>query len=276
MTKKATNKSAVTSLENSYKLSIQIGLNGLSFCILRTDTHAITLSKTIPFEKEKNPYELLKELKSQFSAHELATFNFSEVVAIHRNNLFSLVPTALFNADDLANYLKFNAKILANDLIVYDELVTHKMVNVYVPFVNINNFIYDFFGAFEYKHISTVMVEYLLGLQNVGDDPICYVHVLGGDMDITVIHHKKLVLYNNFVIETQEDFMYYLLFTLEQLELDPDIIKVHLMGSITTEDNYYKLCQKYIKNVAVFYPSSDTIDGIDDEQIIDFTVLNAL
>ncbi len=83
---------------------------------------------------------------------------FSEVIIVHRNDLFSLVPKVLFDPNELANYLKFNTKILANDLLEYDEIQAYEMVNVYIPFVNINNFIYDQFGDFEFKHHSTVLV----------------------------------------------------------------------------------------------------------------------
>ncbi len=277
MTKKETNSTLKNSLENYNKLSIQISLNGLSFCVVDTISNTIEVSESISFKEEHNPHTLLKQLKTLFKAHSINKGNFSEVVVLHRNSLFSLVPKALFNADDLANYLKFNAKILANDLLVYDEIINYEVMNVYVPFVNINNYIYELFGEFEYKHIGTVMIDYLLSLQNTGNDAICYVHIAGKEMDIAVIAQKKLVLYNNFVFTTPADFMYYLLFTLEQLDLDSNVVKVRLMGSIDEKDEIYNLCQKYIGNIAIFFPSTHSlVMGDHSDKTIDFTILNTL
>ena len=61
----------------------------------------------------------------------------------------------------LADYLKFNSKILSNDYITHDDLAQGDIVNVYVPYVNINNFIYDTYGAFEFNHYSTILLNTL-------------------------------------------------------------------------------------------------------------------
>lgn len=276
MTKKATNNPENT-LDSYHKLSIQVGLNGLSFCIFDTIGKNIPISQHLDFGKELSPYEMQKELKELLIANSIRDYQFSEVVVIHRNNLFSLVPKALFDRDELPNYLKFNAKILANDHIVYDEIDNYDLVNVYVPFVNINNFIYDLFGEFEFKHSGTVLVEALLNTQSNGKEPICYVHVAEQQMDITVLAQKKLQFYNSFPYATKEDFLYYLLFTLEQLKFDTSSVKLRLFGAITERDELYAICCEYIQHLSIFIPPATNYPIEDmDLEAIDFTVINAL
>ncbi|HMB61976.1 MAG TPA: DUF3822 family protein [Eudoraea sp.] len=276
MTKKATNN-AENTLDSYHKLSIQVSLNGLSFCIFDTIGKNIPLSKHLDFGKELSPYEMQKELKELLVVNSIRDYRFSEVVVIHRNNLFSLVPKALFDRDELPNYLKFNAKILANDLIAYDEIDTYDLVNVYVPFVNINNFIYDLFGEFEFKHSGTVLVEALLNTQSNGKEPVCYVHVAEQQMDITVLAQKKLQFYNSFPYTTREDFLYYLLFTLEQLKLDPSSVKLRLFGAVEESDEIYTICYEYIQHLSIFIPPATNYPIEDtDLEAIDFTVINAL
>ncbi|MBT8320565.1 MAG: DUF3822 family protein, partial [Eudoraea sp.] len=120
MTKKRINRETEDTLEHYHKLSIQVSLNGLSFCVLDTIGNAIPLSKRIEFGKQLSPYEVLKELKSLIRSEGILDYQYSDVVVIHSNTLFSLVPKDLFNPEELANYLKFNVKMLANDLVVYD------------------------------------------------------------------------------------------------------------------------------------------------------------
>ncbi|MBT8178221.1 MAG: DUF3822 family protein [Eudoraea sp.] len=277
MTKKKINKGPEDSVKDYYKLSIQVSLNGLSFCILDTIGNSITLSKRIDFGKELSPYEVLKELKTLIRKEGILNYTFTDVVVIHRNTLFSLVPKALFDADELANYLKFNVKMLANDLAVYDEVSNYDLVNVYVPFVNLNNYIYELFGEFEFKHHGTVLLDSLLNLHNKGKAPICYVHVDGDQIDITVLEHKELLFYNSFYISSKEDFIYYLLFTLEQLKLDPETVKVRLFGTIEEEDDLYEIAYEYIQNIGIFMPTSDYPEQTEEDQKrVDFTVINAL
>ncbi|NNK18825.1 MAG: DUF3822 family protein, partial [Maribacter sp.] len=115
MTKKKINKEEDNSLDNYNKLSIQVSLNGLSFCVLDTIGNRILKSDRLVFEKNLSPLELRENLEQLVKMHKLDSSYFSEVVVVHSNNLFSLVPKSLFDAEELANYLKFNTKILAND-----------------------------------------------------------------------------------------------------------------------------------------------------------------
>ena len=277
MTKKKINNTEDNSLENFNKLSIQVRLNGLSFCVLDTIGNSILKSDRLVFEKNLSPLELQKNLEQLFKTHNLGSSQFSEVVVVHRNNLFSFVPKSLFDVNELANYLKFNTKILANDHIAYDELDNYDVVNVYVPFVNINNYVFDLFGEFEYKHNGTVLVQALLNNSGANKEPICYVHIDGQQMDITILAQKKLLFYNSFNITSKEDFIYYLLFTLEQLKLDTECTKLQLFGSIEEGDDIYKLCYKYIKDISLFIPSVGSYPiATTDQKSLDFTVLSAL
>ena len=291
MTEEEINNNRDTPVENHTKLSIQASLNGLSFCILDTTENTVIQSENVVFAKQLTPYAILKRLKQLFQEHKTDQGQFSEVVAVHRNNLFGFVPQPFFDASELANYVKFNTKILANDHIAYDEIKPFGLVNVYVPFVNINNYIYGLFGAFTFKHHGTVMVESLLnkhtGLRNEpihpsdrqaqGKEPACYVYVFERQMDVTIIAQNKLLLYNNFSFVTKEDFLYYLLFTLEQLQLDTASVAVKLFGDIEEDDDIYELCYQYIRNVAIFAPYVLEYSLTNPhKESIDFTILNAL
>lgn len=259
------------------KLSIQISLNGLSFCILDTINNSILKQDCISFSEELIPFQVLKKLKEVLETNKITSMSFSEVTIIHRNPLFSLVPKALFDEKELPNYLKLNAKILANDLIAYDEIPEFDIINVYVPFVNINNYIFELFGDFEYQHNGTVLVQTLLNNFDSGKEPICYVHILENQLDVTVIANKKLLLYNSFSFSTKEDFIYYILFVIEQLKLDTESLKLKLFGSIEEGDELYSICYKYIREVAVFIPSNLPYQAeMESTKSIDFTTLSAL
>ncbi|WP_297795083.1 DUF3822 family protein [uncultured Eudoraea sp.] len=273
MTKKEINND----IEHYHKLSIQVSLNGLSFCIVDSIARKVALFKQRHFGKELSPYEIQKELKQLVRESQVEDYSFSEVVVVHRNNLFSLVPKPLFDKAELANYLKFNVKILANDLVEYDEIESYDLVNVYIPFVNINNYIFDLFGEFEFMHHGTVMVQSLLNSYSNGKEPICYVHVADKQMDIIVLKQKQLLFFNNFHFSTKEDFIYYLLFTLEQLKLNTETIKLRLFGAVDMGDELYNICYEFVQHISLFIPPSDIYSTEDiEKETVDFTVLNAL
>lgn len=278
MTRKTINNRLDIADKNFKKLSIQVSLNGLSFCVADTVLQKVLFSDSIDFLEEKNPMLVLDELKILFQEHQLNNMEFDEVVVVHRNTLFGLVPKSLFNADHLFEYLKFNTKVLGTDVLSYDIVENHELINVYVPYMNINNYIYELFGEFTYMHNGTVLLQSLMNNQTQNQETICYVHVSKSQLDITVLDQRKLLLYNSFLYATKEDFAYYLLFVLEQLELDPKTAIVKLFGSIEEDDPIYQLCFSYIQNISIFAPSSPQLIKLGEPELksIDFTLINTI
>ncbi len=243
-------------------LSIQLSLSGLSFCILNRDSNTIIEVKESRFEKRLNPLEALDELKDLFKNESVLNNSFRNVTIIHENELSTLVPKSLFNKNHLADYLKFNSKILKSDFIAYDSILENSSVNVYVPYININNYIYDKFGAFVFKHVSSVLIESVLQIEKKATSPKVYVHVSFNHFEIIIIEQGKLVLYNTFVYNSKEDFIYYILFTAEQLNIDPETVNLVFIGDITENDELYNIAYKYIRNIS-FGNRNDNFKYID-------------
>ena len=244
ITNKSSNK--LTNLD----LSIQISLSGLSFCILNKDSNTIIEIKELRFDKRLNPLEVLDELKSLFKNEAILNNSFNNVTIIHNNDLSTLVPQSLFNKNHLADYLKFNSKILKSDFIAHDTISENNSVNVYVPYVNINNYIYDKFGAFTFKHVSSVLIESILNIEKDSKTPKVFVHVGLNHLEIIIVENGKLRLYNTFAYNSKEDFIYYILFTAEQLKLDPETLNLILIGEISKNDDLYDIAYKYIRNIS--------------------------
>jgi hypothetical protein len=77
------------------------------------------------------------------------------------------------------------------------------------------------------------------------------VHFSQGHFEIIVIQNQQLLLFNSFEYLTPEDFIYYVLFTAEQLNINPENFPLELIGSIDIESEYYKIAYKFIRNVSL-------------------------
>ncbi|WP_081817063.1 DUF3822 family protein [Polaribacter sp. Hel_I_88] len=253
------NNSTISKTESkNIALSIQFSLDGFSFCVLNSLKNNITYFKDYQFtETQNSPESLLEAIKSIFKSDANLQLEYNKVTVIHENNLATIVPHKFFSEDALADYLSLNIKTLKNDFITYDEIVTIDAKNVYIPYVNINNYLFQNFGEFEYKHHNTILVEKLLKA-NTSDKKVMYVNVSKNTFDIIVLEHQKLILSNSFSYTTKEDFIYYILFTAEQLQLDTMALELYFTGTITKLDAIYKITYKYIKNV-FFLESNNAI-----------------
>lgn len=233
-------------------LSIQVSLNGLSFCILNTESNSVTHYSNIKFDKILNPAETLLQLKDYLGTNKVLQQDFANVHLIHENELSTLVPKSLFDEDNLADYLKFNAKILSNDYITHDELKQGDIVNVYVPYVNINNFLYDAFGDFEFNHFSTLLLNAVFSIHKGKEETTMYASISETHFEIVVVKGNSLILYNTFEYQTKEDFIYYILFASEQLELNPEEFPLVLVGNISENNELYNIAYTYIRHVSIY------------------------
>jgi hypothetical protein len=171
---------------------------------------------------------------------------------LHDNSFNTFVPNALFDADYPGSYLQYNTKVFETDYFAVDTLSSYELNNVYVPMMNINNFLIDQFGSFDYKNANSILVSKILDASKNVDEKQVFVHVQDSHFEIVIVRNQKLLLYNSFEYKIPEDFLYYLLFTMEQLFLNPETAKVFLLGKIDEDHACYKLAYTYIRNISLF------------------------
>ncbi|MBZ9632507.1 DUF3822 family protein [Salegentibacter sp. LM13S] len=229
------------------ELSIQVSLDGLSFCTINSAENELVQFKKIRFPHQVDPVKLLEEIQKIY-AEEKSIAEAGQVKLIFDNALYSFVPAILFKEENASDYLKFNTKILKTDFIANEEIGETGIINVYIPYTNIINFFFEKFGEFEYQHLNTVLVESLLELPKA-DTPRIFAHIKNKQFDLVVIENGELLLCNSFSFTEKEDFLYYILFTAEQLNLDPERFRLILLGAISKASPLFKIAFEYIKHV---------------------------
>jgi hypothetical protein len=237
--------------KHNKKLSIQVALSGISFCCFDT------LNNTIISFNEVRFNDLLKDTKIEdlfanaFQEYPALSDSYDDILIIHNNNLSTFVPTALFDDNYLGSYLQYNTKVFETDFFAFDEITSHQLNTVYIPYVNMNNFFIDKFGTFEYTHANTILVKTLLDASKNTTEIKMMVHFNSGHFEIIVVQNQKLLLFNSFEYVTPEDFIYYVLFTAEQLHMNPESFPLEMIGAIGVESEFYKIAYKYIRNVSL-------------------------
>ena len=65
-----------------------------------------------------------------------------------------MVPNELYDEKLNKDYLKYNCDLIDNDTTAVDEIIELDIKNIYVPYENINNFLIETFGSFDFFHID--------------------------------------------------------------------------------------------------------------------------
>ena len=257
------------------QLKILVSLNGLSFCSTNANNSNANVLKSISFSTNQRVAKIEDLLNEVFNNNIELVQKYDQVVVIHSNNLSTFVPTELFDEEYLGSYLQYNTKVFETDFFAFDVMPKHQINAVYIPYINMNNFFIDFYGSFNYQHASSVLVSKLLDIKTDRDSKIMYVHVADTHFEIVVIQNQNLIMYNSFDYKNSEDFIYFILFTAEQLHLNPNDFELKLVGTINHNDDLHQICFKYVRNVSFLEIDSSLNNFTETENRNHFILLNA-
>jgi hypothetical protein len=231
------------------QLVLQLGNDGLFAVIFDKEKNKYIAFEYYSFQQVYNA-DLLGDLfdialkESKFLSHRYKAVSCSVV-----NSISTIVPAALFEDDRKKVYLKFNSSLQGDELVMVDEIRNLDAKNVFgLPF-SIKSKLDSLYIKVTYHHFSSALIETLLSQNKNETKKKLFVHVQASHFEALVIEGKKLIFYNTFNYHSAEDFMYYLLFVCEQLQMNPENTETVMIGEIERTSAIYSLTQKYIRNL---------------------------
>ncbi len=186
------------------------------------------------------------ELLSKFSAKSSQVS--SSIVLVDEN--YTLVPKAYFDENKLESYLNFNKKPINDEQLSYEfELLeTDQVAIVYAIPILLKQYIEETFSSFNWSHFAFPLLESIL--TNNSKEPLLTLHIQYNRFDIIYSKDRRLKFFNSYEYKSSEDLIYFLLYVMEQLDLDRETINVQLIGEFEEKSSIYELLFKYIRNVS--------------------------
>lgn len=235
---------------DNHILTIQYSLDGLSFVIFDVTAQKFVALKHYHFSEKNIPFNvLISELQDKES---WKIDDFQSVNLIIDNNSNTFIPEEYFQEDIKDNYLSL-LNIDNNSTIMTDFIQKHKIVNVYsskdikIPSDKVKIY-----------HASTILVNNLLKeFSSRNAETRAFVNVKNNSYELTILNNDNLIFHNYFKFNTKEDFLYFILFTFEQLNIDNESIPLYFMGFIEEKSSIVELCSRYVRNIRFFNRNND-------------------
>lgn len=192
--------------------------------------------------------ERLPETKLEFK------YPYSKIKVSFDSYKFTFIPEELYENENEQEYAKF-INPSASDLILTNRIRTSKIRNIFAVDENFNNALNHIFHK---PRIYSQASSFIEGIKKTNPDRngIClFVDFHGDHIQIACLKKSELVLYNILECINADEFNYYLLNTIDSLDLDPTNTKVMISGDVTSgDDEYYQRIIKYF-NSPVFADS---------------------
>jgi hypothetical protein len=172
------------------------------------------------------------------------------VRVIVENNRSTLIPSVLFEEAEKETYLNFSVEPEVDEKVLFDRLPRLDIVNIFGVSKSLHDQITGFFPGAKVCHVSSLLIESLwMNFKNLITGKRIFIYVREEAFNMMIFEMKQLVYSNAFHFREPEDFIYYVIFVMEQLNLNPEEISVTLLGNISTKTTHFDLIFKYIRNV---------------------------
>lgn len=239
------------------QISILIRQDGYSFLIENSETKtAIEFNNfKLKLDQPKTPEALLALLTDKINQKLIEEYEISKAKVNYHHSLFCLSPEEYFEEKSASDFIKYSTKILPEDQLVSEKIEVTSSVITYIPYTNINNYLIDLFGSFQYQHCLESIIKINYELDQERERVLVYVDK--NIVSISAFSGKKLVLANNFSYQTEEDLAYYILFCIEQIGFNREEMILILFGAIQKTDSSFLYLFNYIKHVDFLFSDLD-------------------
>lgn len=246
---------SVVQSEHSHFLTIQRSLDGLSIVIFdNKEQKFVRLSHYLYSEKNISLKTLLDELQEK---ENWKLSDFGKVTLIIDNNENTLVPSKYFQEENIESYLNL-LNIGKEKNLRHDTLNSCDIENVYSINDDVVNTIAELQTEIEVRHSSSILIENIIReFSERSQETRVFVNVKNNSYELAIINKSKLVFHNYFNFNTKEDFLYFLLFTFEQLKIDNETTPLYFMGFIEEKSAIVELCSRYIRNIRFINRNND-------------------
>lgn len=234
---------------SNFHLSLQIGNDGILATVYDKPKNKYIAFEYFSFQQVFN-FDVIADLIDLATKESaIIAYKYKSVVCSVINNLSTLVPNPLFEEDRKKTYLKFNSSLQGNEFILADEIKNLDAQNVFALPFSLKAKLDGLFNNISYQHFSTGLIDSLLAQNRNQTKKQVFVHIQQSHFEVIVIEGKKLLFYNTFNHHSAEDFIYYLLFVCEQIQLNPETIEFVLLGEIEKTSAIYNIMQKYARHI---------------------------
>ncbi|NOX84714.1 MAG: DUF3822 family protein [Chlorobi bacterium] len=232
-----------------YILSILIGSQDFVFTLYHPEKRTFIGFEKYPFGELKNARSIDSGLSELLKKRYWLDSSFYQINVIYDNDLNTLIPLSLFIEKERSVYLRFNHPGQKDNSAEYDLLKNLEMANVYYMPVQAINKAVELWPETRFYHYSSVLLQSLaINYKNKTEDNKLFVNLREGVFDVVNFKTGKLNFYNAFRYKSDEDFIYFLLATIEQLKLNPEDVGVILSGNIEKGDPKYEMVYRYIRH----------------------------
>jgi hypothetical protein len=238
-----------------YHMSIQTGLNGLSFSILDLQNLKYVVLRNYYFDNVNSADEVAAYFSAIIQKDDLLQLKYKSVSHIYIGSASTLIPAAYFDASHISRYYKLNFSSSDHCAIMYNVLDSGNIFNVFSYPETLQAAVNTHFPQSKLFHHSSAFLENIIKESAHLVKPRCFVYLYKGILNIAIADHKKLQFYNTFIINSVSDVIYYITSVYDQFQMSPKHSELFISSDTDEHDEIFEQLYKYYNGIRFITPS---------------------
>lgn len=240
---------------SEYHLSIQLGLDGFSFCILDIHKNKYVVFQHIPLIVGKAQF-LPKKIEALFEEEEKLNSTFNSVSITYSGINATLFPKEFSGASYPLKLAALTSEPSRIEEIRTEDIPGFNYQIVYSfprPLINLFNRKYT---EFRFRHKSIPLLATVLDQRNEKKNTLL-INFEKKYIRAIALKGNQIVLYNSFYFKNESDFLFHTLNVWNNLQFDAERDEILIGGFVADDSSYIRQIKKYISNVVFLKPSED-------------------
>jgi len=238
-----------------YHLSIQVGLDGFSFCILDIHRRKHIVFRHIPLIVGKLQF-LSRKIETIFDQEEMLNATYKSVSVIWSTDKATLIPKEYSDPECITKIANLTNEISRNEDIRTDNIPGFNYQLVYCYPKDLIALLNRKYTDFQFCHKSLPLLATALDQQNEKINTIL-INFEKKYVRIIALKGLHIDLYNSFLFKNESDFLYFTLSICHNQQFDPERDEILIGGYVADDSSYIRQLKKYVSNVHFLKPSAD-------------------
>ncbi len=231
----------------SYILSLQLDSFGYSYAILDPINNIYDAVNHHNFDK-KTINKSIPEKAEAMKEDLFLSKNYKTVFFNYVSNKSTLVPAELFDRKQLKKIFTFTHKLGEHEELHFNYIKEIDSYNLFSIPSDLTTILINKFPEIIFVHQNNVFVKNLVekGKAIKFKLPVVHVNVNSKSFEIGIYDDDKFLMLNTYLYNDENDFVYYLLNTLEQYNIKVNKMHFNVSGILEKDTEFYYFVHKFI------------------------------
>lgn len=235
-----------------YKLSIQVSLNGFSFCCMDDRTKRFVALKDYSIANLSGTFdELCFQIERIVKEDELLNRPYKEVKCMLVSQMYTLIPSEFFIKEKSFEYLKSLIPFSEKEVEVhYSRIKNSSIVAVYAIPVTITSAIREAHPTATFYNQCVPQINKQLAEKTTSQYQLS-IFTHNNLVGFSLMDNGKLKIYTTYNIESTSDLVYYALLLLKEHDIKPADVEVYVSGTVEKQSPRFAELSQYLPNLAL-------------------------